>query len=218
MKQIVLLIVSLFFVVGMQPSGAAGSVNVSIGVSLPPLVFPAPPDVVVVPSGPSYVYMVPGTPGLYFYNDVWYRFYGDRWYRSNIYDGPWGYVEPSFVPRVIVNVPPDYYRYLPRGYHRIHYGDFRRDWRKWGHQKHWNRYDWYKQEMRHGRRSYPADHRDRHYGGDRHRGGSDQYHGGGDQHRGGGDQHRGGGDQKQKKGKKAKSDEGRGRNRDDRDR
>lgn len=183
MKQIVLLMVSLFFVVGMQPVRAAGDVNVSIGLSLPPLVFPAPPDVVVVPSGPSYVYMVPGTPGLYFYNDVWYRFHEDRWYRSNIYAGPWAYVAPSFVPRVIVNVPPDYYRYLPRGYHRIHYGDFRRDWRRWDHQKHWNRYNWYKQEMRHGRRSYPADR---------------------------GDQYRGGGDQRSKKGKKAQSDERRG--------
>ncbi len=39
----------------------------------PPVEFAEPPDVVGVPSGTSYVYMVPDTPGFYFYHGNWYR-------------------------------------------------------------------------------------------------------------------------------------------------
>lgn len=148
MKQIVLLMVSLFFVLSMLLAGAAGDVNISIGVALPPLVFAGPPDVVVVPSGTSYVYMVPDMIGIYFYHGYWYRFHGGRWFRSTIYSGPWAYFEASRVPRVIVNVPPDYFRHMPHDYYRIRYGDLRRNWRTWDNSRHWNRYDWYKHELR----------------------------------------------------------------------
>ncbi len=47
-----------------------------------------PPDVVVVPSGTSYVYMVPDTIGLYFYHGYWYLFHKRHWYRSTMYSGP----------------------------------------------------------------------------------------------------------------------------------
>ena len=148
MKQAAFLVVFLFFIVSMPLISAAGDVSINIGVALPPLEFAAPPDVVVVPSGESYVYMVPDTPGVYFYGGYWYRTYGDRWYRSNIYSGPWSYIRSSHIPRVIIDVPPDYYRRLPRGYQRIHYGDLHRDWRRWDSGRHWNRYDWYKNERR----------------------------------------------------------------------
>jgi hypothetical protein len=148
MKQIVLLMVSLFFVVSMPLVGEAGNVNISIGIAPPPLEFAGPPDVIVVPSGTTYVYMVPDMIGLYFYHSYWYRFHDRRWYRSTIYSGPWTYIETSIVPGVIVNVPPDYFRYVPRGYHRIHYRDLYRSWRTWDNNRHWNRYDWYKHELR----------------------------------------------------------------------
>ena len=148
MKQIVLLMVSLFFVVSMPLVGEAGNVNISVGIAPPPLEFAGPPDVIVVPSGTTYVYMVPDMMGLYFYHSYWYRFYNHHWYRSAIYSGPWTYIETSIVPRVIVNVPPDYFRYVPRGYHRIHYRDLYRSWRTWDNNRHWNRYDWYKNELR----------------------------------------------------------------------
>ena len=148
MKQVAFLIVFLCFVVSMPLLSAAGDVSISIGVALPPLEFAAPPDVVVVPSGTSYVYMVPDTPGIYFYGGYWYRTYGDRWYRSNIYSGPWAYIRTSRIPRFIIDVPPDYYRRLPRGYQRIHYGDLHRDWRTWDRSRYWNRQDWYKHEVK----------------------------------------------------------------------
>jgi hypothetical protein len=148
MKQVAFLLVFLCFLVSVPLLSAAADVNVNIGVGLPPLVFAAPPDVVVVPSGESYVYMVPDTPGVYFYGGYWYRSYGDRWYRSDAYNGRWAYVRSSRIPRFIRDVPPDYYRRLPRGYQRIHYGDLHRDWRKWDRDRHWNRQDWYKNEVR----------------------------------------------------------------------
>jgi hypothetical protein len=157
MKQIVYLVVSLLFVVSMPLVGEAGDVNITIGVP-PPLVFAAPPDVVVVPSGAAYVYMVPGRPGLYFYNNFWYRFHGGHWYWSSIYSGRWAYIETHHVPRYIIDVPPDYYRHLPPRYHRIHYGDLHRHWYSWDKSRHWNGYDWYKREYReHERRRHASD-------------------------------------------------------------
>jgi hypothetical protein len=158
MKQIAFLLVSLFFVVSISLAGAAVDVDISIGIP-PPLEFAEAPDVVVVPSGTAYVYMVPDTPGLYFYNNYWYRFYGDHWYRSGIYNGPWVYIQTRRVPRFILDVPPVYYRHLPPDYNRIHYGDLHRHWRTWERGRHWNRYDWYKREFReHERRRHGEGH------------------------------------------------------------
>ena len=176
MKQIALLMVCLFFVVGMALVGRA-EVNVSIGVPPPPpLAFPAPPDVVVVPSEASDVYLVPNTAGLYFFGGSWYRFHGDHWFRSSIYNGPWAYVETPLIPAAVGVIPPDYILGLPPGYHRIHYGDFHGHWRDWGHNHYWNRQPWYREHAQHhwgGRefhRSTEAHHTDIHRGGDVHHG------------------------------------------------
>ena len=84
MKQIILLMVCLFFAVGIAVTGAA-QVNIKTSVPPPPpLKFAGPPDVVVVPSGTNDVYLVPNTVGLYFYGGYWYRFHGDHWFRSTI--------------------------------------------------------------------------------------------------------------------------------------
>jgi hypothetical protein len=151
MKWIVYVMASLFVALAVAPVSAEVNVGISIGIPSP-LVFAEPPDVVVVPSGSAYVYMVPDTPGLYFYNNFWYRFHGGRWYRSRIYNGSWGYIQTSRVPRFVLDVPPDYYTSLPSGYYRIHYGDLHRHWRSWDRGRHWNRYDWYRHE--HDRRGH----------------------------------------------------------------
>ncbi len=147
MKRIILVVISLFFVLEIPAVSSAGDVNISIGIPAP-FAFSGPPELVVVPSGEAYIYMVPGTVGLYFYNNWWYRFDRGHWYRSHTYNGRWGYVESRRVPRYVADVPPDYYRHLPREYHRIPYGDFNRRWRSWDRDRHWNRYDWYQREHR----------------------------------------------------------------------
>lgn len=158
MKQIVLLIVSLFFVVGMPFVGAAGDVNINIGVPPPPapvqeppppLEFAGPPDVVVVPSGTSDVYLVPNMAGLYFSGGNWYRFHRGYWFRASLYSGPWITIREALVPGAVVVIPPDYVLGMPPGYHRIHYGDFHGHWRDWGRNHYWNRYGWYKDHSHH---------------------------------------------------------------------
>ena len=117
-------------------------------VAPPPLQFAAPPDLYVVPSGTSYVYMVPNYDGVYFYGGNWYRFYDGYWFLSSNYNGYWDYIEPSMVPQVIFVVPPEYIHYVPYGYYRIQYNDFYSNWRTWDHKRHWDHYDWYNHERR----------------------------------------------------------------------
>lgn len=170
MKRTTFIVISLFFVLIMPLVSFAANINVSIGIPSP-FVFAGPPDVVVVPSGDAYVYMVPDTPGLYFYDNYWYRYDRDRWYRSRTYNGSWAYIDFDLVPGYILDVPPDYYLRLPRGYHRIHYRDFNRHWRNWDRERYWNRYDWYNRQHReHERwqREHPRPQHDLHRDRDRH--------------------------------------------------
>ncbi len=146
-RKTLFLAISLSFLLCTANARAAVDVSISVGVP-PPVVFTAPPDVVVVPSGPAYVYLVPGRPGLYFYNNFWYRFHGGRWYWAHSYDGRWRYIETHLVPRYIIDVPTDYWRRLPPGYNRIRYNDLHRHWYGWEKNRHWDKYDWFKREQK----------------------------------------------------------------------
>ena len=126
---------------------ASSGVHVNIDIAAPPIIqFAAPPDVYVVPSGSSYVYMAPDYDGVYFYGGSWYRFYNDQWFKASRYNGDWGYVEPSIVPPVIIALPPEYIHSVPSGYYRIPYNDFNSNWQSWDQGRHWDSYDWYKNE------------------------------------------------------------------------
>lgn len=122
-------------------------VGISIGVP-PPLPFGAPSELVVVPSGPNYVYMVPGTLGLYFYGGYWYRFHGGHWFRAVTFNDPWVPVQIGLVPDPVVVVPHDYILNMPPGYHRIGYHDFHRNWRDWERRRHWHGQNWYRDHSR----------------------------------------------------------------------
>lgn len=108
---------------------ASAGVNVGIGINLgpPPIVVPAPPEVVMVPS--SRVYFVPGVDfDVFFYNGYWWSPRGDRWYRSRAYDGPWRIIDHRYIPGPVYRVPHDYrHRYV--GERHIPY----RDWREHRH-------------------------------------------------------------------------------------
>jgi hypothetical protein len=106
------------------------------------------PDVVVVPSGTTYVYMVPNTAGVYFYNGYWFRYYEGYWFHAPSYGRSWGMVDPVAVPRAVVNVPPEYPRYLPPTYKRIHYDDLHQHWQSWDRTNEWHKHDWFKNEMK----------------------------------------------------------------------
>ena len=185
MKKMGFFLVSLFLVAGTPLVGEA-QVNININVPPPPpLQFAGPPDVVVVPSGTSDVYLVPNTAGLYFYGGYWYRFHHDHWFRASLYSGPWVTIGTSLVPRAVWGIPPDYILGLPPGYHRIHYGDFHRHWRDWGHNRHWQNQSWYRDHSRHhwGGREFhhrpppppPRHGKDVHRKSDAHHGGNAHY-------------------------------------------
>jgi hypothetical protein len=91
--------------------------------------------------------MVPNTFGVYFFGGFWYRYYDGYWFRASVYNAPWVPMVATAIPRVIMNVPPEYVYFLPPTYYRIHYNEFYRHWREWERSRYWHRYDWYRHEM-----------------------------------------------------------------------
>ncbi|MGA2527359.1 MAG: hypothetical protein ABSF79_12220, partial [Smithellaceae bacterium] len=56
----------------------------------PPIVFAAPPELVVIPE--TNVYAVPDVDvDIFFYSGWWWRPWEGRWYRSRNYNSGWGY-------------------------------------------------------------------------------------------------------------------------------
>jgi hypothetical protein len=117
-----------------------------VTVEAPPVLDVQDPELVVVPSGDAYVYMMPSVAGVYFYDGFWYRYYGGAWFRAGIYNGPW--VGIAVAPPLVVAIDPFYPFYLPAGYFRIGWGDFHHHWRDWGHNHHWHHNPHFRHEMR----------------------------------------------------------------------
>ena len=81
--------------------------GIQIGINVP--IYP---DLVAIPGYP--VYYDPNASSNYFFYDGLYWVYdNDNWYSSDWYNGPWGYVEPEYVPAFILRVPVQYYRRAP---------------------------------------------------------------------------------------------------------
>jgi len=121
--------------VSAQVSIGIGLPNVSIGINIP--LFP---ELVPVPGYP--VYYAPRLQANYFFYDGMYWVYqNDNWYASSWYNGPWGFVEPEFVPLFILRVPVSYYRLPP-----VYFSGWHRNAPpRWG--EHWGR-SW--EQRRHG--------------------------------------------------------------------
>ena len=115
------------------PAGVQGEVNIA---PPPAYAFPAPPEVAVIPG--TYVYVVPDiNVDILFYHGYWYRPFRGRWYWAQFYNGPWVYLAPARVPRVLIELPLGYRR-LPPGYHRIPYGHLRTNWESWERERYWH--------------------------------------------------------------------------------
>ena len=128
------------------PIPAIAEVNISIGFPLPPpVVFAAPPEVIVVPDAYG-VYAVPDIDvDIFFWNGWWWRPWGGYWYRSAYYDRGWGYYRS--VPSFYYDVDPGW-----RGYYRDrnwhgHRWDYERipherlhsNWKNWDNNRYWER-------------------------------------------------------------------------------
>ena len=120
-----------------SPVKSNAEVNISVAVPLPPLVIPAPPALVVIPG--SYVYYPPDVrEDIFFYRGFWYRPYRGHWFRAVEYSGPWRGIAIERIPRAVMGVRPGFRR-GPIVYERVPYGDVRRNWRAWEHERHWDR-------------------------------------------------------------------------------
>jgi hypothetical protein len=87
-------------------------VSVNINVLPPPVIFPAPPRVLVVPRTP--VYYVPDTTyNVFVYDRHYYSFHEGAWFVAASHGGPWVYVPVDRVPRPVVAVPVRYYKVPP---------------------------------------------------------------------------------------------------------
>ena len=127
-----------------SPLPAPARVEVGISISLPPIVFAGPVEVVVIPG--TYVYAVPDLEvDIFFYDGWWWRPWEGRWYRSRHYDSGWGYYRsvPSFYGRVPSRWRNDYRERRWEGrqwnYQRIPQQQLQRNWRTWEKSRHWEK-------------------------------------------------------------------------------
>jgi hypothetical protein len=88
MKKLIVKILFLTLVIFVPVSAMAG-VSVHVNIPLPPpIIFPGPPEVVVIPE--TNVYAVPDVDAdIFFYSGWWWRPWEGRWYRSRYYDRGW---------------------------------------------------------------------------------------------------------------------------------
>ncbi len=158
-----LVMVLMLGLTGFAVQSEAG-VSVSVGMDLPAFRFGGPPQLVVIPG--TYAYFAPEADiDIVFYGGYWYRPYEGRWYRGRGYNGPWAHIAPARLPRVLTDLPHDY-RHAYREHPRIDYRDFRRNWRGWEKNRHWDRDERWREgrhrEMRENRREDRRDDRREH--------------------------------------------------------
>jgi len=151
-----ILLVGMMLVIGLgHPSRATAEVNINVGINVPPpppLVIPAPPPMLVIPR--TYVYFAPEVEvDIFFYQGYWYRPYRGHWYRSAIYNGKWVFIVPERVPRVLINLPPDFRR-VPPGHRHVPYGNVKKNWKTWEKDKYWEKHggkEWHGEKQEHDR-------------------------------------------------------------------
>jgi hypothetical protein len=136
----------LFALAVVVPVSTMAAVDINVNISLPPpIVFQAPPDVIVLPDTND-VYVAPDVDAdLFFWNGWWWRLWEGRWYRSHYYNRGWGYYNK--VPSFYFDIDPDW-----RGHYRDHNWqghrwDYERipdrrlqqNWKTWHSDRYWER-------------------------------------------------------------------------------
>ena len=140
--------IAFLSLLALAPVSAVADVDVRVNINIPlppPIIFPAPPEVIVIPE--TYVYTVPDVDvDIFFFEGWWWRPWQGRWYRSRYHDRGWGYYQYG-VPAFYSRVPPGWRAYYKdrrwKGYRweyrRIPYGYAERNWDDWQKTRHWEK-------------------------------------------------------------------------------
>jgi hypothetical protein len=96
----------------------AASAQVTVHIAPPPIIFPAPPRVVVVPQTPVY-YAPDTTYNVFMYDHRYWSFHEGAWFFAPSHSGPWTFIPVAQVPRPVRAVPVRYYK-VPPGHARHH--------------------------------------------------------------------------------------------------
>jgi hypothetical protein len=144
MKKIIFGTLLLALVIAV-PISTMARVDVNVSIILPPpIMFAAPPALIVLPE--TYVYVVPDIDeDIFFYNGWWWRPWEGRWYRSRHYDSGWARYGSI----------PSFYRGIPSGwrndyrdrrwggrqwdYQQIPHEQLQRNWSTWEKSRHWEK-------------------------------------------------------------------------------
>ena len=128
------------------PAPGMAEVNIYVQIPLPPpIVFPAPPEVIVIPDT-HYVYVVPDIEvDIFFWGGWWWRLWEGRWYRTHYYDRGWTYY--NYVPSFYFDIDPGWRRYYRDqnwyghrwSYDRIPHQRLQQNWKRWRDDRYWER-------------------------------------------------------------------------------
>ena len=128
------------------PVPTPARVDVGVSISLPSIVFSAPPLMVVIPE--TNVYAVPDSDvDIFFYGGWWWRPWEGRWYRSRNYDSGWAHYRsvPSFYRGIPSDWKNNYRERRWKGhewkYERIPHEQVQRNWRNWEKNRRWEQRD-----------------------------------------------------------------------------
>lgn len=156
MKKLILKILFLTLVI-FAPVSAMAEVSVHINIPLPPpIIFPVPPSLVVIPE--TDVYVVPDVQDeIFFYAGWWWRPWQGHWYRSHYYDRGWVYYQhaPYFYRNIPSGWRNDYINHHWKGYQwdyrPIPHHEIQRNWSGWKRDRHWEKQTWGVQGLRNKR-------------------------------------------------------------------
>jgi hypothetical protein len=139
---------------------ATAQITVQVGIPMPPpIVFAAPPQVVVLPGFD--IYVAPDiAEEVYFVDGFWWRPWQGHWYRSHSYNGGWSSYSsvPSFYGHVRHDWRDDYRNHRWEGhswnYERVPHDRVEQNWSSWKTSNHWQaQNNWGVPEMNGGQRS-----------------------------------------------------------------
>jgi len=157
-----LLVIAAIVLGGAEAARAQVSVNINLGP--PPIVVAEPPVVVMVPQ--SRVYFVPDPHvDIFFYGGYWWSPRGEVWYRAKAYNGPWGVITQTRVPRAVVYMPRDYRARYERE-RPVPYGQWKKEHERWERENRKSHKKWEKEREKEWKESQKQEKKQEKRGGD----------------------------------------------------